>query len=920
MVEKAADQEKMNLDEDKSEILNATGNILVIANPGTGKTELIARKFARLVASGVNPSDILCLTFTKKAMTEMEDRIAKILREEGIDTGFSSLNIFTFHSYCNQYLDDKEIVSPNLLRYSIFRFLKNEKVLNYEDDYLIGTIVPKIENAVRYIKTYGLLPDSIEMDAVKEQLRDFGKTRIISKKEMEFFADQFVSMFRNYEVEKGKQGIDYADMVMKFLQIGKKNVYKYVLIDELQDINSLEARVALESSETFFAVGDRKQAIFGFQGGSVANFGLFRNSRTFILHYNHRSTNEIISYAREYYQARTKNPDHRNELSNLVNPESRQGMKPAVIESSGESIEGILPRIIRQLQGKASSIGILVRKNSQIKDIAQELDRVGYQYKAVYSYESDLPMGEIVTFMNGLLGNDVRSVKASMLTPFFPIPLREAFALLEQRTREDLDRFLEKVPEFRKMRESIRNVKDLDRLFLTHIIPVSASYGKDYFTTALSARELISEAISVLKDPGISDVISYVLNADYPQNQSDSESGIFIETVHGAKGRQFDAVIYLPSSTREYGSFVDEIKQAVLVSKGINPREEIEEEDLRIDFVALTRPKEYLYIIPDPSRADPGFYIPGLSERIVMDPESVAEDSLYQRYREAYNLFVSGDTEGSSRVLQEKDNWVMKTISEYFTNLRRLSYSSVSDMQTSCCDFLIRDILSVSAESKAMDRGTAIHSMAEMISRGEEVEVKEEYAEYRDNVKKAVEIIKRDYPEAVGQEITVSVPIRAIMETETDLEFKGKIDALFRNKDRYLIVDWKTDKNDDRSSHHRAQLELYRRMLAFNRNIDPDRIDVGIGFVALRNPINLLGSSVKIDITKPNSKTLNSFIGTLQRIIEMKNDPERFLKDLQEENRENLICRSVTEEYAREKGYRMNRGTRDGKLNLDQFF
>ncbi|MGC8505639.1 MAG: UvrD-helicase domain-containing protein [Thermoplasmata archaeon] len=919
MAGKVVDQQRMKLDREKENIIKATGNVLVIANPGTGKTELIARKYADLVASGVNPSDILCLTFTKKAMTEMEERISKILSEEGINTGFSNINVFTFHSYCNQYLDDKALVSPNLLRYSIFNFLKNEKVFNYEDDYLIGTIVPKIENAIRYLKTYGMLPDSIDLEAVKCQLGDFGKTRIISKREMDFFAEKFVAMFDNYEKEKGQQGIDYADMVLKFLQMGRKKIYKYVLIDELQDINSLEARVALDSSETFFAVGDRKQAIFGFQGGSVANFDLFRNSSVFVLHYNHRSTNEIIAYAREYYQARTKNQDHRSELSGLANQDSSPGQRPTIIESSGETIEGIVPRIIKQLEGKTSSIGILVRKNAQIKDVAMELERMGYQYRAVYSFESDLPMDEIVTFLKGLLGNDVRSIRAAMLTPFFPISLKDAFNLLEPRSRDDMGSFLEKVPEFRTMRESIRNVNDLDRLFMKHIIPVSASYGKEYFTTALSVRELVLEAISVLKDPGISDIISYVLNADYPQSQNDSDSGIFIETVHGAKGRQFDAVIYLPSSSREYGSMVDEVKQAILISKGINPKEEIEEEDLRIDFVAMTRSMQYLYIIPDPSKADPGYYVPELSERIVMDPEGVADDSLYQRYREAYNLFVSGDPEGSRKVLQEKEDWVISTISEYFGNLRRLSYSSVSDLQSSCCDFLIRDIINVSAESKAMERGTMIHSMAEMISRGEEVETTDEYAEYRDNVKKAVEIIKRDYPEPVGQEISISVPINTIIDTTYEMEFKGKIDALFRNNERYLIVDWKTDKTDDRSSHHRAQLELYRKMLSSSRNIDPDKIDVGIGFVALRNPINLLGSSVKIDITRPNSKTLNSFLGALRRIINMKDNPEIFLMELQEENPENHICRSIVEEYVREKRYNVKSAVDGIKTNLDSF-
>ena len=275
----------MSINKEKQEIINCDGNILVTANPGTGKTLLLAHKYVSLLKSGIKPEDILCLTFTRKATKEMEDRITKIIKEDGLDFDFSDLNVFTFHSYALDNLDESNLVSPNLLRYSIFRYLKDNETLTYGDRYLLETIVPKMENLIRYLKSFGVTCEEIDVDDVKNYISDF---KTFTKEELELFLEEFVKIYGFYEEIKRSHGLDYTDMLLDFLKMKKIPKFKYVLVDELQDVNCMEADIALNSAEKFVAVGDQKQAIFGFQGGSILNFEKFKDSTPFVLSENFR--------------------------------------------------------------------------------------------------------------------------------------------------------------------------------------------------------------------------------------------------------------------------------------------------------------------------------------------------------------------------------------------------------------------------------------------------------------------------------------------------------------------------------------------------------------------------------------------------------------------------------------------------------
>jgi DNA helicase-2/ATP-dependent DNA helicase PcrA len=254
--------EKADLNQEKKEAIKCDDSTIVIANPGTGKTLLLAYKYVYLLYQGVEPKDILCLTFTEKACQEMQERILKLIEKEKVKIDISQINIQTFHAFSLDNLEDSDIISSNLLRYEIYSYLIKNEVLNYSENYLLDKIVPKIENSIRYLKSFGITPDKLEIDKIKSKITKF---KNFEKEELEKYLEHFVKIFDLYEKYKEKKGLDYTDLLINFSKLKIKPLFKWVLVDELQDVNDLEADIALLVGEKYLVVGDKKQAIFGFQ-------------------------------------------------------------------------------------------------------------------------------------------------------------------------------------------------------------------------------------------------------------------------------------------------------------------------------------------------------------------------------------------------------------------------------------------------------------------------------------------------------------------------------------------------------------------------------------------------------------------------------------------------------------------------------
>lgn len=880
-----------DLNEEKQEIVKTDGNVLVTANPGTGKTLLLAYKYSYLISKGIKPEEILCLTFTNKAKKELEARIIKEIKKIGLEIDFAKLNVHTFHSYALDYVDEDEVVSSNMLRYSIYQYLKEHQILNYQDDYLIDNIVPKMENLLRYLKNFGITYDKINLEKVKPFIEGDDK---YEKHDLEVFAEYFVEIFKHYETMKAKKGIDYTDMLLKFKDIKNPPHFEYVLIDELQDVNTIEADMALSSGKYFVAVGDKKQAIFGFQGGSILNFKKFGDAKKFVLSENFRSAQEVLDYSRDIFLTKSKDQSHREDLINLKNADKVHSSKPLIYSISKDEMNMAVCELVKQYSHDGKKVAVIARTNGQISKLSKAMKDRGIEHSSTFFAASAEAKDKMILFLRGLLTNDLLIVKNSMFTPFFPCSVQESFDIANESTKtlEDIYRLS---PEFKKLRDSVKNLDDLVTVFNERVMPVSIAYGREYLLAAINVQEALQEGLKFLDNVNLKNLIDYLESSDLLTDGSEVEKQVILTTVHKAKGREYDSVIYIPSKTRNNSNFQDAIVEAILKSHGINADEELDEESLRIDFVAFTRAKSKLCVLVE----KPEEYMNDSSETAELQIESMESFNFTERSKRAYNLFLNKEYEKAKELLEINKSWLVNYVKNHFANIDHVSFSGLEEK---AFDYLMKRILRIKDVTPATNLGTDIHEIAKRICLNEKMgEIREEYLPYVENVKKLIETIRQDYPENEAFEEKIQVDLKELISTDENINFSGIIDAVFKNKDEYLIVDWKTSRTIGDASKYRQQLESYKRAFALKKKISPSKVSVAIGFIGLRKAINDGSVESEYDNKQPGKTAFDTFTKRVNKVLSWKKNPDLFFEDLIEENVNDDIWRSVVEQYREEK-------------------
>jgi DNA helicase-2/ATP-dependent DNA helicase PcrA len=264
----------------------------------------------------------------------------------------------------------------------------------------------------------------------------------------------------------------------------------YVLVDEMQDMNKTEAEMVKSIvGKRLFVVGDAKQAIFGFQGGSIKNFQDFTQTcKRLFLSENWRSTNEILDYSKNYFLSSTGHKaNYEEELKKFSS--ARKGSIPKIFSTVGH-LSKILC-LIKENKGK--EIGIITRTNKQIIEISKHLDINNIEYTATSSQATSLDArSSTITFIKALISNDPADKVSATFTAFSPYSLKEAF---------DFSTALEK-KDYKQIAKINLGTADLtrdslDRLFLEKIYPMCVSKGPEWFTTAVSIRSQIDEYLTV---------------------------------------------------------------------------------------------------------------------------------------------------------------------------------------------------------------------------------------------------------------------------------------------------------------------------------------------------------------------------------------------------------------------------------------
>lgn len=876
--------------------MDLSKNILIKANPGTGKTTSLADRVIELIKNGVNEKEILCLTFTNKAVDEMFEKIGQKLKENNLEISrINGITISTFHSFCNSYFSQEgkeyELVSNNFIRFSIFKSFENNNAFNYDRDYIIQELVPKIENSMRYIKSFGITPEEIDIKATKTELMNksfLENMSSITIEEILAFLDYFMIAFRDYERDKGETKIDYNDLLKRFLveYDPLKRHYKYVLVDELQDLNDVEAEIARLLGDYLFLVGDRKQSIFGFQGGSLKNFIEFQklnNLEQMTKGLNYRSYSEILEYSKQYFLNKTKDKGYQEELSDF---KSNKGPGGSVKQLVGSNTDNIAIKTATGLISQGKSTAIITRTNEQIINISRILDSKNIKYATTASASvSNRAKNSIIDYLKGVFNSDEKDILKALFTPFSGVSLKKAFEIEEKYRKKEIDmpevKRLAK-PFFERKASAELNLFNINKLFNETILPISVALDDDYYISAAATLENINQYMDMNELPNFSDLLVYLYAAEDSYESNDKQENLVLTTVHKAKGLEFDNVIYIPKKQNNKTSYIDLVTNSIIKqTRDIDVKEELSEEGIRVDFVAFTRARENLFVINTPSLAEE-YYVDNLIEKSIDEIED--EPAPYKKkYAEAYSLFVNKEYKAAKELLEENDKWLMKRVSDYFNQLKGISFSLLDSMLDPL-NFIKRNILGVREVTESTKFGLKAHKIAEDYFKKvlKEEELNETQKKIFRNITSILEEIKRKYNSTeVEAEKSLEMPLEVVFpDIKTDLKLSAKLDAVFLNKEKnkFLIIDFKTDKSDEQGSKHRRQLALYRRLFSIEKKIDEKDVDTAIAYISLTGKINTGKFEYELDTQKIKDMQIETIKKHILQLIEYKENPEKLIE------------------------------------------
>ncbi len=866
---------------------------LVIANPGTGKTTNIAEEVVELIKNNIPPDKILCITFTNKAVEGLEKKINKELNDRNIkNVTANDLKIRTFHSFAYEELNEdgtiNDIISYNLVRYLIYKKLSELKAFNYSKEYVINDIIPKLENAIRYLKSFGIKPDDIKnnRDEIEKLIikKHLESVRNINREEEKYLFSYFYEAFNYYE--NNKKYYDYNDLLFEFIKKKNKSKYEYIFVDELQDVNNIEAEIASISGNKKYFVGDKKQSIFGFQGGALSVFKKLSDNSKINKKYlekNYRSTDSILNYSKEFY-LKYSDDDSVNELTEF------SGIKgigePVEIIETDEPESSII-EVINELQKKYDgNIGVIARTNDQIDKISKMLDNYNIEYTSDSNIHTvNQAKKDIINFFRGIFYNNNDDTIKAIFSPFSGFTLREAFEISEGLNEGNSSLNFYDTPFFSLRKENF-NKETINKIFDENILPIAASISREYFLTATTIKSSLREFFDVESNYTGKNFFDY-LELAYSENENESnESKITLTTVHKAKGREFDSAIYLPKKKRKTDSYIDIITSSIIsVIKNIDVDNELMGEDIRVNFVAFTRARYNLSILLKPRESD-YYYIPDYS---IIKKLSSVENSIAipdkNKYDEAYFLFVNGKFKESKEILNKKDDWLRGLIYNFFRDKSKLSFSLISIDNPYW--FLKNYILKLNEKTDALYYGSNAHDFAEAIYEDslDLQTIPEGYKEVITNIKSVINEIKTRFNmEQIAAEVGAAIRVNQMFDdfknVDNSITFFGKLDAVFSDGNKYLILDYKTDKNENNINHHRVQLLSYKILYSIKNNININKINTALGYISIRGNINTHKNDIGVVYKEPDKYSEKKLREYISRFLDYKNDPEKYISDL----------------------------------------
>ena len=658
--------------------LQKDGPLIVIAGAGSGKTRVLTYRIAYLMSQGVDPFNILALTFTNKAAREMKGRIATIVG----DSEAKNLWMGTFHSVFAKILrfeaehlgypsnftiydtqDSQRLIS------SIIKEMKLDKdVYKYKQIY---SRISSYKNSLITVKAYFQNPELIEADTMARRPR-------------------LGDIYKEYVDRCFKAGaMDFDDLLLKtnelltrFPRVLAKyqDRFRYILVDEYQDTNHsqyLIVRALADRFQNICVVGDDAQSIYAFRGANINNILNFQrdypDAKMFRLEQNYRSTKNIVNAANSIIDKNTM------KLDKVVWTANDTGSKIKVNRSHTDADEGryVASSIFEnkmQHQLKDNDFAVLYRTNAQSRSIEDALRKrdIPYRIYGGLSFYQRKEIKDILSYLRLVINPaDEEALKRVINFPVRGIGQttidklivaangynRTIFEVMKHidkvevnmnaGTRTKLKNFVTMIESFQVMNQTA-NAFELAE----HVVKVSGlirEYNKDGTPEGVTRMENIEELLNGIRDfvegqkeladstGSLTEFLEDVALATDLDNDKDDSPRVALMTIHLAKGLEFPYVYIVGLEEDLFPS-----------AMSMNTRSELEEER-RLFYVAVTRAEKQVYLTYAQTRYRWGKLIDAEPSRFIEEIDEEYLDVLTPKEERRFNPMLDagifGDVE-----------------------------------------------------------------------------------------------------------------------------------------------------------------------------------------------------------------------------------------------------------------------------------
>ena len=604
-------------DSQKRAVKYTDGALLIIAGAGSGKTRVLTNRIAYLIEEcGVDPYNIMAITFTNKAAREMKERV-----ETTVAQGAGAVWVSTFHSTCVRILrryidrigydnnftiydtdDQKSVIKDICKKMNIDTKMLKERA-----------IMSKISSAKDELKT----PDEFELEAGN----DYNLRRI-------------AGVYREYQKAlKLNNALDFDDLIFKTVELFQSDAevlehyqdrFQYIMVDEYQDTNTVQfllVSLLAKKYRNLCVVGDDDQSIYKFRGANIYNIlnfeKVFPDAQVIRLEQNYRSTQNILNAANGVIA----NNKGRKEKKLWTENQKGELVHFKQYDTEYDEADGVVSRInflaMRGVQYK--DMAILYRTNAQSRIFEEKLKQKNIPYAIVrgISFYDRKEIKDLMSYLKVVdSGMDDLSVKRIINVPKrgigqTTINRLQEFAILNQMSFLDavfnadeipeVTRALAKLHKFADMIEEFREYASEHEIseLLEHILDVTqyrAELEAEGTDESISRLEDIEELFNDIayyeeeeENPNLRDFLAekdmYTLNAGI-DNLEDENNKVLLMTLHNAKGLEFNNV------------FLGGMEEGVFPGFGAmmsGDESEIEEEH-RLCYVGITRAKERLFL------------------------------------------------------------------------------------------------------------------------------------------------------------------------------------------------------------------------------------------------------------------------------------------------------------------------------------